>query len=98
MRDGIYNKLDESMISDWNIVRLLGFWFHVDAFGGSLERIEREFRDKSSDEREEKKTSLNEYFFLTNPGYLIHTHLPLEPKYQLLARKVNYQEFLQIKF
>lgn len=103
---------DEKYIkSKWNVVRIKNAWYlcnpqfacsHGVKYDkawclinddGTLEEMEEKF-----DEKTEYKTyyHYNDYYFLTNPEELIYTHLPDDPKFQLLARKVTFDEFEQM--
>ncbi|CAD5124780.1 DgyrCDS13043 [Dimorphilus gyrociliatus] len=99
---------DKYIKSRWNVVRIKDNWYlcnpqfacsHGVKYDkawclinddGTLEEMEEKF-----DEKAEYKTyyNYNDYYFLTNPEELIYTHLPDNPKFQLLARKVTFNEF-----
>ena len=63
-------------------------WAVVDV-DGEVIRCEEEAYDG------EIRQQINEAFFLTDPEQLIQTHLPDDPEWQLLSKKITEQEFMQ---
>lgn len=69
----------------WNAVKIDGAWRLVDATWAS----------GSVDARKGFLKALDEYFFLTPPESLIFTHLPEQPRWQLLDPPVARQTFIR---
>ena len=66
----------------WNAVRVDGTWYFVDTTWGAgylkLQRWHRVFQEQ---------------YFLSSPPQMILTHLPLEPRWQLLSPPVSPEQF-----
>ena len=97
-----------ALAAQWNAVLIDGEWRLVDVFWASTcivgrrskewalfgvdELDEEEEEDPALDDGETKH-QVNEFFFLTDPDMLVTTHLPDDPRWQLLARPLTVQQF-----
>lgn len=96
---GTFDKNNRDMYkSSWNIVKLDGFWYFCDPIFGSIENLQKIMKNNSNLNSENMYIilDLNELHFLMDPRIFIFEHFPFESKYQLLARKVNFEEFCQL--
>ncbi|XP_046335302.2 uncharacterized protein LOC124117442 [Haliotis rufescens] len=71
----------------WNAVYIYGTWCLIDAHWAARRIIGKQAAS------EEFHYQLDEYFFLPDPHQLIYTHFPDDPKWQLLERPINLEEF-----
>jgi hypothetical protein len=70
----------------WNAVRLNGKWHLLDATWGA----------GHLDENGRFNRAFDEHFFLTDPKELITTHLPTDPRWQLLNPPVSEKTFIDM--
>jgi hypothetical protein len=66
----------------WNAIKLDGKWYLIDSTWGAGHVDGKAF-----------KKEYTEYYFLTPPEQFIFTHLPEEPKWQLLTPAVSREQF-----
>ena len=97
------------MAAQWNSVLVEGEWRLVDVFWAStcivgrcskdwalfgVDDVSPDSETEGEDEEDgETKHQVNEFFFLTDPDMLITTHLPEDPRWQLLDRPLTITEF-----
>lgn len=103
----VSKKVDrEAMGAQWNAVYVDGSWRLIDTFWASSCVVGRKSGEWSvmdidgvladtNDEETEGITrhKVNEFYFLTDPDYLIWTHYPDEHQWQLLKKPVSQREF-----
>ena len=69
---------------EYNIIKLDNNYYPIDCTWGSGNIEGNSFTKK-----------LNEFYFLTNPEYLIKTHFPVNDRWQLTKKKYTKDEFLK---
>ena len=93
--------------SQWNAVLVDGEWRLLDVLWASCSLVRRRvagwslidvdgerFTEEQEDEAPgEKSYEANEFFFLTDPDRFICTHLPDDPRWQLLPRPLSVVQF-----
>lgn len=95
------DDIEKIGINQWNILRLDGKWYLCDPnFGSHYQPItEKKWRTINRFDRENERVNeskvygFNKTYFITNPEEFIYNHFPINPKYQLLARKVTLEEY-----
>lgn len=66
----------------WNAVKIDGAWQLLDATWGAGNLVGEKFARK-----------FNDFYFLTTPAKLVHSHLPREDRWQLLRESISRERF-----
>jgi len=74
LADGLRSDLPAEPDHAWNAVRILGKWYLLDCTWAA----------GSADERGVYQRRFDGFFFLTPPWQFVYTHLPEDPRWQLL--------------
>lgn len=80
-----YNEGKIPVQSDhaWNVVKIEGKWYLIDATWGA----------GFINQRNKYEKKFSNYYFLTPPSIFIYTHLPSDPMWQLLPCPIKLNEF-----
>ena len=72
---------------EWNAVKIDGYWKLLDTTwgAGALNQEDGSFIRR-----------FEEFYFLTNPQHLIHTHFPEDPSWQLLYPPIRLEDYKQL--
>ncbi len=79
----VYSKTTHA----WNAVKLEGEWYLIDSTWGAGSLNGRNFIKRYKD-----------FWFLTPPKAAIFSHLPEDPKWQLLEKPINMERFREIPY
>lgn len=77
------NKKITNINHAYNIIKINNNWFPIDTTWAA----------GYVDTNKQFKKSLNEFYFFTNPEFLIRSHFPFNTKYQLTEKKYTLEEF-----
>ncbi|MBF8266880.1 MAG: TGc protein [Dehalococcoidia bacterium] len=82
----VNNQLDKEPNHAWNAAHVNGLWYLVDSTWGS----------GTITEAKEFERRFDDYYFLVLPQQLIYTHIPTDPRWQLLTSPVTQEQFLAL--
>ncbi|CAM4989646.1 unnamed protein product, partial [Rotaria socialis] len=70
----------------WNVIRLNSHWYFIDSTWGAghLDKYRR------------YKKQLDPHYFLTEPKHMIYSHLPENPRWQLLSPTISMPQFTML--
>ncbi|CAF1378502.1 unnamed protein product [Adineta steineri] len=81
-REGAPTETDHA----WNAVEIDGHWYLIESTWGA-----GKLNDNKAFERQ-----LDSYYFLPRPNEMIYHHLPEDEKWQLLERRIQMDEYMQM--